>query len=54
MTLNEFIKYTGLVASSSNVGIFYLFIFCIIFYVFKGYFLFDEKLMVISFLLIEE
>ena len=52
MTLSEFIKYTGLAASSSNVSIFYIFVFCIISYICKGYF--DEKLMAISVLLIEE
>lgn len=48
MTLNQFINYTGLVASSSDVGIFYIFVFYIVSYICKGYFLFDEKLMVIS------
>ena len=54
MTLSEFIKYTGLAASSSNVSIFYIFVFCIISYICKGYFLFDKTLMAISVLLIEE
>ena len=51
MTLDQFIKYTGLVAGSSDVGIFYTFIFCIISYILKGYFLSDEKLIVIIVLL---